>query len=146
MTLPKHALLCGALAALALPAAAWAQASAAPDNDARCLAMSMVLSSSSDATARNIGPQGVVYYLGRVDARPRGNLKARLTAQFTILTAQPPAVVSAAAQSCMQEMVARGRAFHPIADYLAQRFGKPVPTAAPAAPAPAAPAVPPPAH
>lgn len=136
MTLSKIALLCGALAAFALPAVAARAEGAAVDSDARCLAVSLILSSSQDPNARNLGPQGVVYFLGRVDARPRGDLEARLAAQFSSFTSQN---ATGYAQACMQEMSSRGQAFHLVAQHLQQRFGKPTPAAA-GAPAPATPA------
>ena len=138
MTLSKSLLLCGALAAIALPAAAQAEGSAATaDQDARCLTMSLILAGSQDPGGQKVGSQGVIYYLGRVDARPRGDLETRLAAQFAQVT---PQNANGYAQTCMQAMAQRGQAFHLIAQHLQQRFGKaPPPGAAPQA-APGAPA------
>ncbi|MBV9509493.1 MAG: hypothetical protein JO303_04345 [Caulobacteraceae bacterium] len=136
MTLSKSVLLCGALAAIALPAAARAEGAATTDQDARCLAMSLILAGSQDPNNQKVGSQGVIYYLGRVDARPRGDLETRLAAQFGQVT---PQNANGYVQACMQAMAQRGQAFHLIAQHLQQRFGKAPPAGAAPQAAPSAP-------
>jgi hypothetical protein len=133
MTLSKLGLMGGALAALCLPAAAQAQ-TAHVDSDARCLAVSMIMAGSQDATAKTLGPQGVTYFLGRIDGRGAHEaLQARLKAQFEGFRAAPQGVQTAA-QSCMQIMHDRALAFRGITDQLAAAAGATVAAPAPAAP------------
>jgi hypothetical protein len=148
MTLQKIALVSASLATLCLPAAALAATkpasggAAGGDPDARCLAVSMVMVGSQDTGARNMGAQGISYYLGRLDARPnKTDLETRLSAQFAGFNQQ---TVQAAAKECMQAMNTRGVAFHAVTEALQKKYGHAAPAAgAPAAQAPAAPA---PAH
>ena len=115
------------------------------DVDLRCLALSMVMSTSSDPQNRAFGPQMISYYLGRVDGRGgKGSLEARLSAQFASMK---PGDVSPQAAACVQIMLKRDNDFRVVALHLLKKYGKPVPQAAGAPPTGAAPAAgPKPAH
>ena len=139
MTLPKLSLLCAAAILLSAPITAEAQiAAAAPvakvDNDARCLAASIVVGQQPDERAKVIGAQGQIYFLGRIDGHGgSAKLQQRLNAQFAAFNAAPQSV-RGIAQNCVKLLGERINAYHPIADHYTPRS---------AAPASAPPSVPP---
>jgi len=132
MTWQKFGLLCGMTAATLLPATANARRSGGhEDTDARCLALSMVMAMSADPAGQKLGPQGVSYFLGRIDGHGgRASLDDRLSAQFASFT---PANVTPGASDCMKIMLKRVYEFRQVEGRMLQKYGKPGPTAPPTA-------------